>query len=547
MTAATELRVRGQCVSPGRAIGPAVVVAPQRRSRVASGDPAAEAEALRRAVAATVAAIEALAEGHDAEAAEILLMQTELLRDEALLQPAFAAIAAGVAADLAWQQAMEAEIREFAAADDPVFRARATDLHDLANRTLDHLCGGEAAADIPAGAVVAADDLPPSRFLAIDWSAGGAVVLSSGSASSHVAILAKARGVPMLIGTGVAPETFRGQVLVDAQAGLAIVHAAPATLAHFRAGLADGRAGTAAVAEEARAPARSRDGHAVNVYVNVSDLGEIAGRSPETCDGIGLVRSEFLFHGDGLPDEERQYDAYVRLLAWAEGRPVTVRTVDAGGDKRIPGFDDGAESNSFLGMRGIRLSLARPATLRTQLRALLRAAAHGDLRIMLPMVTVPAELAAVRAMLDEELAGLAGAGQPARRPPLGIMVEVPATAIAIDRFDADFFSIGSNDLIQYTTAAARDIRAVAALADPRHPAVLRLLGHVAAYGTAAGREVCICGELAGDPAHIPLVLGCGLASLSVPPSALAATKCAVRAATFVPPRPWLAAGEVESG
>jgi phosphotransferase system enzyme I (PtsI) len=206
---------------------------------------------------------------------------------------------------------------------------------------------------------------------------------------------------------------------------------------------------------------------------------------------------------------------------------VTIRTLDAGGDKPIAGLTVDGESNPFLGVRGIRLSLARPDVFRVQLRALARAAVDGNLKVMLPMVTVPDELASVRRLFDEVVAELIAAGVSARRPPLGIMVEVPAAALAIDCFDADFFSIGSNDLVQYVTASARDIGAVAELADPANPAVLRLIEGVVREGRRRGVEVSLCGDIGGDPRYIPRLLACGLTVLSVAPSAVARTKAVI--------------------
>jgi phosphotransferase system enzyme I (PtsI) len=292
-------------------------------------------------------------------------------------------------------------------------------------------------------------------------------------------------------------------------------------------------------------PAMTRNGLRIAVHINVADPDELDRLDPAICDGIGLVRTELLFHrGEGLPDEETQYAAYRRIVAWAQGRPVTIRTLDAGGDKPIAGLTLDGESNPFLGVRGIRLSLLRPEIFRVQLRALARAAAHGPVKIMLPMVTVPSELAAARALLEEEASALANAGIAARRPPLGIMVEVPAAAIAVEAFDAEFFSIGSNDLTQYVTAAGRDIEAVADLADPLNPAVLRLIAHVARHGRKSGREVSLCGDAAGDPAIVPNLLGAGLRTLSVGLAALAGTKAAIASVDVDEPNsaPWTSDG-----
>jgi phosphotransferase system enzyme I (PtsI) len=208
---------------------------------------------------------------------------------------------------------------------------------------------------------------------------------------------------------------------------------------------------------------------------------------------------------------------------------VTVRTLDAGGDKPISGYTIDGESNPFLGVRGIRLSLAKPEAFRVQLRALARAAAAGAIEVMLPMVAAPGELALARRFLDAEIDRLAASGVAFGRPPLGMMVEVPAAAIAIERFDANFFSIGSNDLTQYVFAAARDSDALAALTDPTDPAVLRLIAAVAAHGERRGRKVSLCGDAAGEPRHVAALLRTGLRTLSVAPSAIASVKEAIAA------------------
>jgi phosphotransferase system enzyme I (PtsI) len=284
------------------------------------------------------------------------------------------------------------------------------------------------------------------------------------------------------------------------------------------------------------------DGVQIRVMLNISDPRELADLDPAICDGIGLVRTEFLFHDrQGLPNEEQQYSIYRRIAEWAQGRPVTLRTLDAGGDKPIPGLTPAGESNPFLGVRGLRLSLAQPDVFRTQLRALARAAMHGNVKIMLPMVTQPRELAVARSILDAEVAALDAAGIPARRASLGIMIEVPAAAIAADQFDAEFFSIGSNDLTQYVAAAGRDIGAVADLADPTQPAMLRLFRCVVDAACARNIEVSLCGDAGGDPRAIPLLLAAGLRSLSMAPALVGGAKLAVAAAdlaSIAESEPW---------
>jgi phosphotransferase system enzyme I (PtsI) len=274
-------------------------------------------------------------------------------------------------------------------------------------------------------------------------------------------------------------------------------------------------------------PASTRDGTAVPVFINVASPEELNGLDPAICDGIGLVRTELLFHGqDGLPSEDEQVAVYRRILEWASGRPVIVRTLDAGGDKPIPGVTI-EESNPFLGLRGLRLSLKRPEVFRTQLRALCRAAVAGELKIMLPMVTVPGELAEARQHLEDVAAELARAGVAHKRPPLGIMVEVPSVALTPERFAVDFFSIGSNDLTQYVMAAARDLSSVAHLADPTDPAVLQLIERVVDHAACEGVEVSLCGDAASDPALVPQLLRCGLRRLSAAPGAVGRVKAAI--------------------
>jgi phosphotransferase system enzyme I (PtsI) len=272
-------------------------------------------------------------------------------------------------------------------------------------------------------------------------------------------------------------------------------------------------------------PAITAHGERVLTQINVAEPAELDRLDPAICDGIGLVRTEFLFHDQpALPGEDQQYAVYRRIVTWAAGRPVTIRTLDAGGDKPIGGLSMAQESNPFLGLRGIRLSLAHKDLFRLQLRALARAAATGPLKIMLPMVTVPSEITETAALLAEEVANLQKAGIACRLPPLGIMVEVPAAALAVDRYDAAFYSIGSNDLTQYVTASARDIASVAMLNDTRNPAVLMLIERVASFGRQSGREVSLCGDAGGDPHLIPLLLRAGIRNLSMAPTMLARAK-----------------------
>jgi phosphoenolpyruvate-protein phosphotransferase (PTS system enzyme I) len=525
-----ELRLPGRLASGGFAAGPIALLSSFARSGRSGGDPAAEAAALRGAIATALGALGELAANLDGDGAEILAFQIAMLEDEALATQAFAEIAEGATADRAWHLSLETEIRGYEAAEDEHFRARASDLRDIRDRVLGALLGRMGEPGLPAGAIVLAEDLTPSRFLATDWSQGGGIALTRGSASGHVATLARARGIPMLVGIGLDLECVagEGEALIDGESAILCLDPMPSTRRSFAARLRAARRAEAASDAFRMGPAATADGTPIAVLINIADPAEIDRLDPGSCDGVGLVRTEFLFHGkDELPDEETQYRVYRRIAEWADGKRVTIRTLDAGADKPIRGLTLDHETNPFLGLRGIRLSLAKPEPFRVQLRALCRAAAHGAIEVMLPMVTVPGELAEAQRHLDEMVAALQSGAIDCRRPPLGIMVEVPAAAIMIEAFDAAFFSIGSNDLTQYVMAAARDSDAVSSLNDPAHPAVLRLIAQVAAHGAATGRKVSLCGDAGGEPRLIEALLATGLRALSVAPAGLARVKQAI--------------------
>jgi phosphotransferase system enzyme I (PtsI) len=528
--AVSEIHLTGRPASPGLAIGPVTVLTTPAERRTAAGDPDQETAALQAAIERASAELSALAEALVGEAAEILEFQVAMLGDDALAEGAYDAISAGIAADHAWRSALDAEIAGYRSAEDDYFRARGADLVDIRDRVLAHLSGVSHAVVIAEGAIVAGDDLSPSAFLAADWSRGGAIVLASGSPSSHVAMLARSRGAPMVVGLG--PLPWNGRVpalaLVDGDAGTVVFDPEPETRSRFEQRMA-AAAAARAVADAGRTrPAFTADGRRIKVLLNIAAPQELAHLDPKICDGIGLVRTEFLFEAShGLPDEQTQYVAYRQILDWADGRPVTIRTLDAGGDKPIAGLTIDGESNPFLGLRGIRLSLSRPDVFRLQLRALARAAPWGPLKVMLPMVAVSSELDRASALLDTEIAALTAEGIACARPPLGIMVEVPAAALRAEDFNAAFYSIGSNDLTQYTMAAARDSGAVADLNDTANPAVLELIARTVAAGRVRGVEVSLCGDAAAETDLTKALLATGLTRLSVAPVAVARLKAAI--------------------
>ena len=281
---------------------------------------------------------------------------------------------------------MDALIEDYETAEDSYFQGRAADLRDLRDRVLDALLGGAQQA-IPAGAIVLAEDLAPSRFLAADWGQGG-LVLQRGRTTGHVAILARSRGVPMLVGVDLSRIEPCEEALLDAHEGSLVLGPDAPSRHDFEQRRAVHAERARADALHLGAEARMAGGERVQVLINVARPDELNGIDPEHVDGIGLVRTEFLFHARAqLPDEEEQYRVYRQIVEWAAGRPVTIRTLDAGGDKPIPGLTRTGESNPFLGVRGVRLSLRRPEVLKIQLRALARAAVHGNVKVMVPMIT----------------------------------------------------------------------------------------------------------------------------------------------------------------
>jgi phosphoenolpyruvate-protein phosphotransferase (PTS system enzyme I) len=521
------VQLEAQPAAPGLAVGVLVRLSESAGGDREIGTPEEERQSLLDALAAARDALAVLsARAADAQAEAILSFQLALLEDDALTAPVLAMVERGRPAHDAWTVTLDGEIASYDAASDLHFRGRAADLRDLRDRVLRQLTGETEEAP-PLGAIIAAEDLSPSRFLATDWQRGGGLVLARGSPTSHVAILARSRGVPMIVGVGIKQLQTGQEALLDGDSGLLILDPDAATRRAFDERRALGAKRRREEAGLRGAPAITGDGERVQVMINVADPAELNGLDPVESDGIGLVRTELLFHGrERLPDEEEQLASYWRILAWAAGRPVTIRTLDAGGDKPIPGLTRPGETNPFLGVRGVRLSLRRPDVFRVQLRALARAATMGNLKVMIPMVTTAEEMRRCRTLFAEAVASLRSEGHDATQPPLGMMVEVPAAALSIEDFEADFYSIGSNDLLQYVAAASRDEPELAEFSRPSR-ALLRLIRIVADHARTGGREVSLCGDLGGDPRHIPALLDQGLRTLSMTPTALGPVKAAI--------------------
>jgi len=517
--------LRGLPVAPGVAIGPAQRLREPEPvvSDAPAGDPADEWRALdaaRDAARADVrAARAAVAAGAGEAEAAIFDAHLLLLDDDALLDPARRAIDdEGRNAQQAWAAAVESAAGAYRDAGDAYLQERAADVRDVGRRVLGHLAGtGAGPATIAGAGVLVAEDLTPGQTAALDRDLVRGIATARGSATSHAAILARAFGIPAVVGVGPALlDTADGTPLVlDGDAGTVTVDPDPAALAAAERRQDEERRVAAERRERAVAPARTRDGRRIEVAANLGAVAETADAVAEGAEGVGLLRTEFLFLGrEDAPDEEEQYAALSDVATVLDGRPLVIRTLDVGADKPLPFLAQDPEANPFLGRRGIRLALARPDIMRPQIRAILRVAAeHSAVKVMFPMVAALGELRAARAILDEERAALG------IDPPLevGIMVEVPAVAVAAERFarEADFFSIGTNDLAQYTLAAERGNEHVADLATGPVPAVLALVEAVVRGAEAHGRWVGVCGELAGDPLAAVLLVGLGVTELSM--------------------------------
>ncbi|KRP85494.1 phosphoenolpyruvate-protein phosphotransferase [Bradyrhizobium pachyrhizi] len=521
---AAGLAYRGRTASIGFAHGPFVRVDAGAAGERVAGTLVEEALALRNAIDVASGQIADLAASAGGEAAQILEFQVALLEDEDLIEAIFASIGEGRPADVAWRSTLDAHIADYNSAPDDYLKARSSDLADLRDRVVHILRGDQGQPlKIPSGGVVCADDLPPSRFLEIDWSGGGGLALLRGSPTSHVAMLARARGIPMVVQLGSIPDIGTRALLDGEGATLELDPNAEQvrTFEKRRDNHLKSRASARAIL---RRPTASWRGERIKLFINIQRVEDLEHADAQYADGIGLMRTEFLLAGRSVPDEETQFQAYDAILRWAGQRPVTIRTFDAGGDKPVPGFTLDGEANPFLGVRGLRLCLARPEIFAVQLRALARAAVRGNLKVMFPMVTSADELEAGRKLFADAVQRLQADGIAAMLPDLGIMVEVPAAALAVSSFKAAFFSIGSNDLAQYVLACDRSNGALAPLMDPLHPAVLELIARTAEHGRRAGISVSLCGDMAGDQRCLPALLNCGLRELSVNASALAQIK-----------------------
>ncbi len=517
----------GVSAAPGLAIGPACWL------RVAMPDVPTSGEGVaieRDRLAAGLAAV--LTTLSEASAAGllggVLTAHRAILDDPELRAHADVAIADGMSAAAAIMTAAETQAARLRASGNARIVERADDIRDVALRVVHAIMGTKAASlSIPQGAIVLADDLLPSQLATIEAERVAGFAVAGGGPTSHVAILAAGMGVPMVVALGAAiDDVADGTTLIlDADGGTLMIDPPAERLDIARAAIALREAAEARARAAGDQPAMMAGGGSIAVYANLGSIADAESAATAGAEGCGLLRTEFLFlERASAPDVEEQAADYRAILAALPERPMVIRLLDIGGDKPAPYLAIPAEENPALGLRGIRVALARPEVLETQLRAILSVPDIGRCRIMVPMVANIDEMIAVRTMLDR-LRDEMGIGS----VPLGAMIETPAAAVTADLIarHADFLSIGSNDLTQYVLAMDRGNPAVAAGIDGLHPGVLRLIQTCCGGAAVVGVPVSVCGGLAADPLAVPILIGLGIRTLSVPPARIPATRALI--------------------
>ena len=526
----------GVIVSRGLAVGQAVRLTVREIEVIQAGAGIGhETLQLDQARARVRSRLEATRASASATAREVLDAHLELLDDPELTESAQSLIADGSSAAYAWRRAIRGSIESLRALGDPRMAERADDLLDLERQVLLATSGNAGAMlqELPPDAIVLAEELLPSQLVALDATRLTGIVLAAGGATSHVSILAAAMGIPALVALGLAVRRIGDgtPLLLDADAGLLHVDPGAERLAAARRQRERRAAQRAAEREAAQQDCYTADGRRIEVFANVGSLAEAQAAARNGAEGCGLLRTEFLFLERATPPSEaEQHAEYQQLAAALPGRPMTIRTLDIGGDKPIPYLPLPAEENPALGLRGVRTSLWRPDLLRQQLRAILGVRPHGQCRILLPMITDVAEIQSVRAMVAEVRTQI-GRTEPIE---LGVMIETPASALMADAIaaEADFFSIGTNDLTQYTLAMDRGHGELAARLDALHPAVLRLIARTVEAAEVRKRTVAVCGGLASDPVAAPILIGLGVQELSAVSSVIPRLKALIRKLTL---------------
>jgi phosphocarrier protein FPr len=527
--------------SPGLAIGPVFHYRPKLPEIVSHKvtDGAAEWAKLQTAIASAQAEIKALQTqaARQVGPAEAAIFEAHqlFLQDPALLEAAQTRIFEGqLNAAAAWQEAVEASAADYRALDDDYLRGRAADVLDVGQRVLRHLLGvALPSLDFKQPAIIIAADLTPSDTARLNPATVLGICTELGGATSHSAILARALGIPAVVGlNGVTRDIPESQIIaIDGATGQLWRQPGPEQLSELATRRETWQREQSRAKTMAQQPAVTQDGQAIEVVANIGGPYDAQVALEFGAEGVGLFRTEFLFmERASAPTEEEQLAAYQQAAQAMGERPLIIRTLDIGGDKALPYLDLGNESNPFLGWRGIRFCLDHPEIFKPQLRAILRASAGHKLKLMFPMVGALAEVRAAKQLLAEGQAELRAANIPFdEKMEVGLMIEVPSAAVIADQLavEVDFFSIGTNDLTQYVMAADRGNSRVAHLANALHPAVLRLIQQTVQAAHAAGIWVGMCGELAGQPLATPLLIGLGLDELSMSAPNIPKVKAAI--------------------
>jgi len=545
------LEIRGTGVSPGIAVGHAVKIEreadTESRSLFAPVNVNAELQRFETALKAACDALSELCQqrgGIPKKDLEIFEAQQLILEDEEFQNSVVQAIKeASLCAEVAVHDTAEKISLQFEKMQDEYFRQRAADVLDVGNRVVQILKGRTETdwrSGLTAQSIIVAEDLSPSDTVQLDKALICGLITGKGGKTAHAAILARAMGIPAVVSAGTDIDSIKNgdTLILDGSAGLAFCRPDAAMLKEYQLKLQECRMMMAEKKKMLlRLPAETKDGlQKILLMANIASPEEACVAAESGAMGIGLFRTEFLFMDRSeMPDEDVQFRAYRAAAEAMQAAPLTIRTLDIGGDKGLSYLHTEKEDNPFLGCRAIRLCLREKSLFRTHLRAILRAAIYGNVQIMFPMISSLDELRAAKSALEEAKQSLKEDGIAyAEHPLVGMMVEIPSAAIAADLFAAevDFFSIGSNDLIQYTTAVDRMNGQIANLYDGTNPAVIRLIKMTIDAANAAKIPVCMCGEMAGDPAMTKLLLGLGLRSFSVTSSGLLAVKEMIRSTSM---------------
>ncbi len=541
--------LNGIAASPGIGIGPVHIVDPEEidvhDGDIGSEEVGREVERFRVAIGRSLEEVRALREKIALETGEaeakILDAQVAILQDPEVTAQTLRAIEADrKPAAFCYRRILSAAAARLEESDGEYYRSRAVDVRDVRRRVLSHLGGvkSRSLAHLEVPSLIVAADLPPSEMALLPRDKVLGFATDLGGRTSHTAIMARARGVPAVVGLREATRTGREGTLavVDGGRGVVVFDPDPEVLAdHHRRQrrYAELKANLATLKDQRCV---TSDGRAVGLRANLEVPEELPGILHNGAEGIGLYRTEFFYLArQSLPTEEAQFQAYRSIVEAMKPLPVVIRTLDVGGDKFASYLGTPIERNPFLGLRGIRLSLLREEIFCTQLRAILRATAYGNVMVMFPMVVGVEEFRAARALVERVRGELAKEGIPmAEQVPLGVMVETPASVFGIDLLaaEANFVSIGTNDLIQYTLAVDRGNAAIAAIYEPLHPAVLRAIHSVVEACGRTGIPVAVCGEMAGDPLYAVLLTGLGVSDLSVSPYLVPEIKTIIRACTY---------------